>query len=91
MSVTSTQKLLTATQYGSLGVIESSKEISVDVTYTVVNIDNITADSATAYFDVAIGGDKTNKRFAFTFPYSGEGAPLSLAEAALKSYLDSAS
>ena len=87
MSITVSQKILTSTQYDNLGVIAATEATSVDVTYTVVNVDSITSSEATAYFDVSIGGNKTNKRFALRFSYSGSGNPLDQAESALKTYL----
>lgn len=87
MSVTVSQKILTSKKYDDLGVIASTDAETVDVTYTAVNVDSITTSGATAYFDVHIGGSKTNKRFAFTFSYTGSGNPLDQAESALKTYL----
>lgn len=91
MTITVSQKLNTGSYSSEFGVTTTPAETETEVSYTVSRIINFDGDSITAEYSVSIDSVPVVSPFRFTFKYSGSGNPMDQAEAALKSYLDSAS
>ncbi|MFQ1057428.1 hypothetical protein ACJWUX_06410 [Klebsiella pneumoniae] len=76
------------TSYPEYGIVCDSEDVTVEATFEVTGVSNLSGDSAIADYSVTIDGKQGNS-CQFLFIYSGTGNPVTEAETALKASLSS--
>lgn len=86
MSFSLTLNVQKQVNYPSLGLIQDPEDASVEATIEVTGITQLFGSDGLASYVVTVGG-VAGSVLSFPFVYSGEGNPISEAEAQLQTYL----
>ncbi|HBU5925266.1 TPA: hypothetical protein L9K60_000041 [Klebsiella quasipneumoniae subsp. quasipneumoniae] len=62
--------------------------VEVDVTYTVIALESMTANTVTVWYQRTVSGVMSALKQPFSFQYSGNGNPIDEAESALRIYME---
>lgn len=87
MSFTKTETVKKSIYYPELLLEIDDGVCEIEVTYTIIGIENISGGSCSAWYTVAVDGKVSLLKKLFEFQYSGSGNPIEEAESALEKSL----